>query len=120
MPQQPASYSAYGFSGGPTCPTNSVKDVQAGPTTITVIETAKNTAASDCYLLLFNAKAANVTLGTTIPARIIPILAGTKYSQEFAVGGMYFTSALSIAMVMSTVTGTTAPTTPFGVDIVYQ
>ena len=120
MPQQPTTYTAFGFTGGTAIPTNSVKDVQAGPTIVTVIESAKNTCASDCYLLLFNAKAINVTLGTSIPARVIPILAATKYSQEFSSGGMFFGTALSVAMVMGTVTGTTAPTTPFGVDIVYQ
>lgn len=120
MPQQPASFSAYGFSGGNALLNNTVVNIQAGPTTISVIESAKNTNGTDCYLLIYNAKAANVVVGTTVPARIIPILAGTKYSQEFAAGGMFFASAVSVAMVMTTATGNTTVTTPFGVDIVYQ
>ena len=119
MASRPKTYSAYGFSGGAALFTNSAVDINLGSTDIISINSDINPNGTTCYLLLYNAKAANVVVGTTVPFMVIPIKNSASFQQTWDTGLTFLTS-LSGAMVMTTVTGTTVPTTKFGVDVYFQ
>lgn len=67
---------------------------------------AQNVSGVQAYVQLFDALAANVTLGTTMPATICPISPGDN---EDVVEGIRFGTAISAAAT-TTPTGTTAAT----------
>jgi hypothetical protein len=78
-----------------------------------------NANASTCYLQIFNATAANVTLGTTVPVLSIPVpsssISGTVY---LSFPQIYFSNAISIAAT-TTYGGSTTCSTGMTVNLWY-
>ena len=81
-----------------------VVDINKAPSVLKVV--AYNHAASQlpAFVQLFNAKAADVTLGTTVAAYTFQVSPGDN---EDAIDDLYFSTAVSVACT-STATGATA------------
>jgi hypothetical protein len=71
------------------------------------------------WVIIYNVAAASVTVGTTTPQIVKGIPAGSAANAEFG-NGITFTTAMSIAAVMTTAGGNTAPTTALDVMIFYN
>lgn len=69
-----------------------------------------NPNAVACYVPIYNVAAASVTVGTTNPAMILTIPATSAANLELT-NGLQFGTAMSVAAVMTTAGGNTAPTT---------
>lgn len=77
-----------------------------------------NTTAAACYLQLFNATSANVTLGTTAPTTTLAFGANASQSLLPASGELFkFATALTVA---ATTTQTGASTCAMSVTILYS
>ena len=89
--------------------TNTVVAVNPGYTNFSYMQ-CYNPAAAASYVQVFNAIPGNVTLGTTVPAIIIPM--GTLQATNFAFAdqGLTLPVAMSVAAT-TTATGSTAPAT---------
>lgn len=109
-------YSAYGFTGGNALLTNTKVQLNAAPVYITGAMAQKNGSSGDCFLLCYDALAADVTVGTTIPKYVIPITVSAALNFQ-PTKVLQFITALTVAMVMTDPKGTTAPSVPFGIDI---
>lgn len=110
------AYGAWGFSGGPALLNATKRQISTASIFITGAMSAQNASTGDCYLLIYDALAANVTVGTTIPKFIIPIMKNTALNfQPSKV--LEMSNALTVAMVMTDPKGTTDPSAPFGIDI---
>lgn len=68
-----------------------------------------NPNTSVVFLNIYNALAANVTVGTTLPIWTISIPAGASRS-DYLPNSMNLSTAFTVAAVMTTSTGSTAPT----------
>lgn len=77
-----------------------------------------NSNTSAVYIQLFNATAANVTVGTTTPFMSIGIPASTSVRIEYSMG-VAFGTAISLAAT-TTRTGNTAPSNTVDVNITYS
>ena len=73
---------------------------------VTVV--VRNPSAAYAYLQLFDAAAADVTLGTTAPNQSFPVPPSGQFDLHFGERGMEFQGALSYAWT-TTVAGNTAP-----------
>jgi len=109
----------YTGGGGTALVSNTAIAVKGGAGAYFGIRTAKNTNATDCYVLVYNVASGSVTVGTTVPTLTIPVPAG-GYWEEKDIKGENFSTAMSVAVVMTTPTGSTAPTTAFGFDLIYK
>ena len=89
--------------------TNTVVAVNPGYTNFSYMQ-CYNPAAAASYVQVFNATPANVTLGTTAPAIIIPMGTLATASFAFADQGLTLPVAMSVAAT-TTATGSTAPAT---------
>jgi hypothetical protein len=68
-----------------------------------------NDGAAECYVKLYNATTANVTVGSTTPTHTIPVPAGSAANCEF-VGGIQFDTAITAAATTGAADNdTTAP-----------
>lgn len=84
-------------------------DISASRCNLYAFEVENNSSSADVFVQFFNATAANVTLGTTVPDFTFRIPAGSNFgkdAEDFPLH--YFPTALSIA-VTSTRTGSSAP-----------
>ena len=68
----------------------------------------RNPSAATAYLQLFDAAAANVTLGTTTPDQSYWVPPSGEFDLAYTKDGMEFQTALSYAFT-TTATGNTAP-----------
>lgn len=109
-------YSAYGFTGGNALLTTTKTQLNSAPVYITGAMSQQNGCTNDCFLLCYDALAADVTVGTTIPKYVITIQKSLSLNFQ-PVKVLQFITALTVAMVMTDPKGTTAPSTPFGIDI---
>lgn len=73
------------------------EEVNAGGTTLYGWD-MHNEAAGALYVKIYNAPAASVTVGTTVPVMTIPFAAGANKSAEFN-GGITFSAGLTLACV---------------------
>lgn len=86
--------------------TNTAVAVDASPGTVSFVHSA-NTGGSAalCYLQLYDAKAADVTVGTTTPTVTLAIAASTVLSLPFSVP-IQFSTAISVAATTTAGGGT--------------
>lgn len=68
-----------------------------------------NDGAAEVYVKLYNATAANVTVGTTVPVMTIGIPAGSAANVEFTNGIAFSTAICAAATSVATTADTTAP-----------
>lgn len=115
------TYSAYGFTGGPALLSTTPKQITPAPTFLNGVLTQVNPTSNshDCFLLYYDALSANVIVGTTIPKLIVPVVGGSYANVQYP-KVIEFATALTVAMVMTSPTGSTAPTTSFGVDTYFS
>lgn len=97
--------------------TNSAINVKAVPGNLYGFAIGNaSVAAAICYLQVFNATAANVTLGTTVPALSIPVSPGSATSPgtialSFSNSPVPFNAAISVAATLTpTGSGACSPT----------
>ena len=79
-----------------------------------------NSGASVAYIQIFDAVAANVTLGTTVPKLVKPVPAGySSWQESYSVGTQIaFTNGITVAAT-TTPTGNTAPATGINANFNY-
>jgi hypothetical protein len=94
--------------------TNTVEAISNIPCRIFWIN-VENPGAAKAYLQLFNALAADVTLGTTVPNLSVPIPAGAIWDAPLPVP-IGFTTACSVAAT-ATATGSGAPASNFVLNL---
>lgn len=71
------------------------------------------------WVILYNTAAASVTVGTTNPKMVLGIPAGAAANVEFGKGIPFTNAGFSVAAVMTSAAGNTAPTTALDVMIMY-
>ena len=71
--------------------------------------TCDNPNVTRIYVQLFNKALADITVGTTVPNYVIPVLPGAMFDNSYAIP-MEFSTAISYA-VTTTSTGAVAPST---------
>jgi hypothetical protein len=98
--------------------TNAVELITAGQIAVTNVS-VDNTAAAKTYIQLFDAAtAAEVTLGTTVPAYVVPVAPSLPFSIEFA-NGLMFKAGVCYAAT-NTVDGAVAPASVAAVSVAYS
>lgn len=79
---------------------------------------AHSANAADVFLHLYNAAAANVTVGTTTPKLTLPIPAGGGVIDDYAAHVPFFSTNISIA-VTTTYAGAVAPGSACLAEVIY-
>lgn len=82
------------------------------------VDFKNNDGAADAYLQLFNAPAASVTVGTTTPLMVLPLVAGGQRIDDIPLDGIAFNAGLTVA-VTTTRGGSTAPASAADVGILW-
>ena len=80
--------------------------------------TAYNPNASAAYIQVFDALAANVTVGTTTPVFVFPLAQTSSLTMNMSTNGLQFSNAISMAAT-TTATGGTAPGSALTVSYAY-
>lgn len=96
---------------------NTVQAVKVGPGNMYML-TVINTNVTDMYVQVFDALAASVTVGTTVPKYVFPVLGQSGYDGQFQVP-MRFETGLCYACT-TTPTGAGDPGTGLTVSVGYM
>lgn len=104
---------------GSTALTNSAQVVKASAGTLGGYYYGNPNSVA-CWILFYNVAAASVTVGTTNPKCVYWIPAGAAANIEISKGIPFSNNGWSIAAVMTTAGGTTAPTTPLEVMVYFK
>lgn len=107
----------YTGSAGKALVSSSPVTIKSSAGTLSSLITNKNTNANDCFVLLYNTT--SPTVGTTVPLTTIPVPSGGYYALQLS-EVVEFSTAISVAIVMTSAVGSLAPTTPFGIDVYYD
>jgi len=79
----------------------------------------ENSNAAKAYVQLFDAAAADVTVGTTTPDYVIPVLAAGGTVDDYMGAPLRFKTAITYACT-TTATGNTDPTTGLVISATYS
>lgn len=96
---------------------NTAQTLKAGKTYLHKI-IVENPNGAKAYVQLFDALAADVTVGTTVPDYVVPVLAGAGTVDDY-IPGILFTKGVTYACT-TTPTGSTDPTTGLVLSAIYS
>ncbi len=92
---------------------------KASSATLYEMELDNTANAAATYFKLYNAAAAGVTVGTTVPDSVHMVPASTKLTHVIPAGNVWGTALTYAAVTTGGTAGTTAPTSAFAVKLVY-